>query len=105
VQTTIQEINDFLRIKLPELKQGTSVEPLDVIAWTHKLKEQNQTIIIGLALQQGVGCSPFCGCAAGQILRLLDPELKNKFPELKNFRIYSLATFPPKEIEKQWKKF
>ncbi|MEK7498580.1 MAG: hypothetical protein AAB611_01825 [Patescibacteria group bacterium] len=90
-------------MKLPELKRGTSIDSLGVIAWTHKLNEQTKTVIIGLALQQGVGCSPFCGCAANQILQLLEPELRIKFPELQHFRIYSLATIPPKEIENQWK--
>jgi len=103
MKSTIQEINDFLRIKLPELKRGTSLETLGVIAWIHKYGETNKTIVFGLALQQGVGCSPFCGCAANQILQILDPELRNKFPELQHFRMYSLATLPPKEIIEQWK--
>ncbi|MBI5153056.1 MAG: hypothetical protein HZA36_01170 [Parcubacteria group bacterium] len=50
MQTAIQEINDFLRSKLPELKQGTSIESLGVIAWVHKHNEPTKTIILGLAL-------------------------------------------------------
>lgn len=103
MQTTIQEINDFLRAKLPELKIGTSIQSLSVIAWIHEHTEQNRTIILGLALQQGVGCSPFCGCAATQILQLLEPTLKTKFPELQHFRIYGRAMLPPQEIQNQWK--
>lgn len=103
MQTTIQEINDFLRIKLPELKQGTSLETLGIMAWVHKYGETNKTIVIGLALSQGVGCSPFCGCAAGRIAELLGEELKKKFPELEQFRIYGLAAFPSEEIKVSWK--
>ncbi len=102
MQTTFQEINDFLRSKLPELKQGTSIESLKVIAWVRMCNEQNKTLILGLALEQGVGCSPFCGCAANQIVQLITPELKKNFPELAHFRVHSLATLPPKEIRDNW---
>ncbi len=103
MQTTPKEINDFLRAKLPTLKVGTSIQSLSVIAWIHEHIEQNRTITLGLALQEGVGCSPFCGCAANQILQLLEPALKDKFQELQHFRIYGRAMLPPQEIQNQWK--
>ena len=36
-----------------------------------------------MALGQGAGCSPFCGCASKQIAELIGDELRERFPEIK----------------------
>lgn len=92
-------INLALKDLVPNIKQQGSTEPLGIIAWVQELKS-NDSIIIGLALRQGVGCSPFCGCAADQLGRLLEIKLKQRFPQIN--RVRAIATYPPPEIEQFW---
>lgn len=103
MNTLENDINEFLRTTVPTIKQGTTEASLEIIVWVRILNRTNQTIILGFALGNNAGCSPFCKCAESQLLRLLTPKLKTQFPEITEYRIYGVATIPPNEVVAKWK--
>jgi hypothetical protein len=47
----------------------------DVKVWVNKVNESRGMVYVGIALGEGLGCSPFCGCAAKQIGDQFEPFL------------------------------
>lgn len=82
----------------PRIKASPQIE--NVIVWLKKFDKETGTAYLGLALGNGVGCSPFCGCAAGQIAELIGQEISREFPEVK--RVVGLADIPEDNIIKSW---
>lgn len=94
-----KEMNNFI---LSDIRPRIKISPQisDVVVWVKKYDENTSTVYLGLALGNGVGCSPFCGCAANQIADLIGRELVEVFPEIK--RVVGLADIPPDEFIKVW---
>lgn len=97
-----QYLLDHIR---PLLRNAKDPRLHTVIVWLHDYNDSLHRATIGLALGSGAGCSPFCGCAARQLVDeiigpRLGPELKRQFPDIKSLK--PEATLPPPDIEKQW---
>lgn len=52
----------------------------DVKVWLNRINPERGVIYIGMSLGEGLGCSPFCGCAAKQIGEQFEPFLMNRLP-------------------------
>ncbi len=95
----VEEMNSFiLREIKPRIKESPGIQ--DVIVWVKKFDPETGTVYLGLALGNGIGCSPFCGCAANQIAELIGEELASEFPEIK--RVVGLADIPSDDVIKMW---
>lgn len=93
------KIQEFIMVDIkPRIKASPQIE--DVVVWLKKFDEETGTAYLGLALGNGVGCSPFCGCAAGQIAEIIGQEISREFPEVK--RVVGLADIPGDDIIKLW---
>lgn len=94
-----EKIQEFILNDIrPRIKMSPQIK--DVIVWLKKFDEKTGTAYLGLALGDGVGCSPFCGCAANQIAEIIGYEISTEFPEVK--RVVGLADIPPDDIIKLW---
>ena len=94
-------LNDVRR--LLKATAGKNPDLSKVIVWLKMIQEdqdENVSIILGLALGSGTGCSPFCGCAANQIAEFIEEKLKSKFSWLK--RVRGEAAMPSEKELKQW---
>jgi hypothetical protein len=47
----------------------------DVKVWVNRINEDRGLMYVGISLGEGLGCSPFCGCAAKQIGDQFEPFL------------------------------
>jgi Fe-S cluster biogenesis protein NfuA len=95
----VKKMNEFILSEIrPRIKASPQIE--DVVVWVKDYDEETGTALLGLALGDGVGCSPFCGCAANQIAQIIANELAYEFPEIK--RVVGLAEIPPEEYLKVW---
>ena len=47
----------------------------DVKVWVNRINEERGMMYVGISLGEGLGCSPFCGCAAKQIGDQFEPFL------------------------------
>ena len=54
----------------------------DVKVWINRINYERGVVYMGLALGEGLGCSPFCGCAAKQIGDQFEPFLLDRLPWL-----------------------
>lgn len=94
-----EQIQKFIMEDIrPRIKASPQIE--NVIVWLKKFDEGTGTVYLGLALGNGVGCSPFCGCAANQIAEIIGQEISGEFPEVK--RVVGLADIPSEDIIKMW---
>ena len=95
----VERMEEFLLEDIrPRMKASPQIS--DVVVWIKEFDEETGTLHLGLALSAGVGCSPFCGCAARQIAELIGYELSQKFPEIK--RVVGYAEIPPDDWLKKW---
>jgi Fe-S cluster biogenesis protein NfuA len=95
----VEKFNNYILSDIrPRIKASPQIE--DVVVWVKDFDEETGTLVLGLALGDGVGCSPFCGCAANQIAQLIANELAYEFPEIK--RVVGLAEIPPDDFLKLW---
>ncbi|MBM2826194.1 MAG: hypothetical protein HW403_258 [Dehalococcoidia bacterium] len=70
----------------------------DVSVWLERVNGERGVLHMGVALGQGLGCSPFCGCAAKQLGDQFEPFLMERLPWLT--RVIAEAE-PPKESESE----
>ena len=70
----------------------------DVKIWLERVNGERGVIHLGIALGEGLGCSPFCGCAAKQLGDQFEPFLMERLPWLT--RVIAEAE-PPKESESE----
>lgn len=54
----------------------------EVKVWLNRINPERGMMYVGIALGEGLGCSPFCGCAAKQIGDQFEPFLLNRIPWL-----------------------
>ena len=97
-------IKKFLLEKArPILKNTAGKEPdlSNVILWLESLNEERNTVVIGLALGNSTGCSPFCGCAANQIAAFIEGVLKKELPWVAS--VIGKAAMPTQETLTEWK--
>ena len=95
----VEKMNEFILSEIkPRIKESPQIQ--DVVVWVKEFDSKTGTLYLGLALGNGVGCSPFCGCAANQLAEIIGVELSNVFPEIK--RVVGLADIPPRDFMKLW---
>lgn len=72
-EIVIQELQEVL---------GKQEDPRlhDVKIWLDRINSERGVIYLGMSLGEGLGCSPFCGCAAKQIGEQFEPFLMNRLP-------------------------
>ncbi len=95
-----EEMNAYILREIRPRIQATP-EIRDVIVWVREFHEPTGTLVLGLALGQGTGCSPFCGCAAKQLAELIGAEMRDAFPQIR--RTLGVAELPTEEILHAWR--
>ena len=97
----VKTLNEFLiKIIKPKLQKKPDLK--EVIVWVSSWNPATKNLRLGLALGKSTGCSPFCGCAAKQLTKILEKYLIEKFPEIEN--VYGEAALPSEEFLKEWNK-
>lgn len=54
----------------------------EVKVWVNRVNSERGMLYLGISLGEGLGCSPFCGCAAKQIGDQFEPFLLERLPWL-----------------------
>lgn len=99
MKTLIDAVNGHILESIrPRMRASPTLK--DVIIWAEAFQASSGTLSLGMALGQGAGCSPFCGCAAKQIAELVGDELRERFPEIK--RAAGAAAFPAAAVLDAW---
>jgi len=98
-----KKIEEFLFNDVKRLLKGTAGKHTDlskVIVWLEDLNLESETVTLGLALGSGTGCSPFCGCAAKDIVQYMGKKLGNEFAWVKFVR--GQPSIPDQSILDKW---
>lgn len=97
MKSKLDELNNFLNENIiPRIRASDTIK--DVNIWIESFDDVNGVLKLGMALGSGVGCSPFCGCAANQLAEILSNEIKQKFDYVK--RVVGVPSLPPERIIK-----
>ena len=98
--TMVEALQKFLVEEIkPKLKKKDA-RLQDVIVWVDSYNEKTKVVRLGLALGQGTGCSPFCGCAARELAEEIEKYTMEKFPDIE--KLYGVAMLPDKKIVDAW---
>jgi len=98
---TMESAENFLLTKIkPRFKSNPQLQK--VIVWVKAVNASTGLVTLGLALGDGTGCSPFCGCAANQISELIEEKMLKCFPGLA--RVRGEADIPKPEVMDKWNK-
>lgn len=82
--------------ELQEILAGQEDERLrPVKLWIDRINYDRGVVYLGLSLGEGLGCSPFCGCAAKQIGDQFEPFFLERLPWL--VRVVAEAEAPKEE--------
>ncbi len=98
-----EEINSFLLNDLrPKFRKTAGEDPdlSEVVVWLKECRKEQGLVMLGMAISKGTGCSPFCGCAAGQISDAIGEMMKKRFAWIK--KVHGEASFPPEDVLKRW---
>ncbi|GEM_PF-84161 len=96
-------VNEFIFKELRPIMKATAGKEVDVskvVVWATGANVGAGTLSLGLALSQGTGCSPFCGCAARGIVKFLGERLRSKFSWAS--RVSGEPLVPPPNIMEIW---
>lgn len=80
--------------------EGRGIDLSKAIVWLESLDDRINAVVVGMALGSGMGCSPFCGCAANQLAESLEKYLKEKFPWVN--RVHGTAKMAPARVLREW---
>ncbi len=87
-ETVVQELQDILKKQDDERLQPVTL-------WIDRINYERGVMYMGLSLGEGLGCSPFCGCAAKQIGDQFEPFLMERLPWL--VRVVAEAEAPKED--------
>lgn len=100
---TEDKLKEFLLKKIrPILKQtaGKETDLSEIVVWLENYNDQNNVATLGIALRGKTGCSPFCGCAANQITKLIERAVKREFSFVN--KVVGQAGLPSQEVLAEW---
>jgi hypothetical protein len=87
-ETVVQELQEILKKQDDERLQPVTL-------WIDRINYERGVMYMGLSLGEGLGCSPFCGCAAKQIGDQFEPFLMERLPWL--VRVVAEAEAPKED--------
>jgi len=90
--------------KVLRMTAGKQPDLSRVIVWLKECSTDNKTektsLRLGLALGNGTGCSPFCGCAVNRVGEFIEGMLKEKFSWISHVR--GEALIPSQSVIDRW---
>lgn len=103
----VKIIHNFLLGDVRRVLRATAGKQPDlsrVIVWLKGCATHDATgktsLRLGLALGNGTGCSPFCGCAVNRVSEFIGDMLKEKFPWVEHVR--GEALIPSQAVIDRW---
>lgn len=90
------EVEQFLNEVLTQALSRSKTEGLDrVQVWLESIDEERGIVKLGLSLGEGLGCSPFCSCAARQIILAIEELMKQHLPWVR--KVHGTASVPKEQ--------
>lgn len=94
--TKTEEVQKFLEEVLAPLMEKSTTPGLDQVEVSiNSINEEKGIVKLKLSLGVGLGCSPFCGCAARQLADAIERLMIEKLSWVT--RVVGMASAPGKE--------